>query len=191
MEVEACWERLRNARKSSVRISCLRAEIRSLTFSIRMCSIARRCQRLPWRVFRDVVSQGGMHTWQSHRMPLCPNRESWRKGDVEERIVKGSSFTGYFSYVLPCTCNNCKATRAILIKLGKIDIHPIQCSPFTWCSVYVTSGIEELGGGGGRQWTFRSSYIAKDRLCGLVVSQSSWLQIRRPGFDSRHYQKKK
>jgi hypothetical protein len=26
-----------------------------------------------------------------------------------------------------------------------------------------------------------------DRLCGL----SSWLQIRRPGFDSRHYQKKK
>jgi hypothetical protein len=27
-----------------------------------------------------------------------------------------------------------------------------------------------------------------DRLCGLVV-QSSWLQIRRPGFDSRHYQK--
>jgi hypothetical protein len=28
-----------------------------------------------------------------------------------------------------------------------------------------------------------------DRLCGLVVS--SWLQIRRPGFDSRHYQKKK
>jgi hypothetical protein len=29
-----------------------------------------------------------------------------------------------------------------------------------------------------------------DRLCGLVV-KSSWLQIRRPGFDSRHYQKKK
>jgi hypothetical protein len=28
-----------------------------------------------------------------------------------------------------------------------------------------------------------------DRLCGLVVS--AWLQIRRPGFDSRHYQKKK
>jgi hypothetical protein len=28
-----------------------------------------------------------------------------------------------------------------------------------------------------------------DRLCGLVVS--SWLQIRRPGFDFRHYQKKK
>jgi hypothetical protein len=30
----------------------------------------------------------------------------------------------------------------------------------------------------------------KDRLCGLVV-KSSWLQIRRPGFDSRHYHKKK
>jgi hypothetical protein len=29
-----------------------------------------------------------------------------------------------------------------------------------------------------------------DRLCGLVV-KSSWLQIRRPGFDSRHHQKKK
>jgi hypothetical protein len=31
-----------------------------------------------------------------------------------------------------------------------------------------------------------------DRLCGLVVRvrQSSWLQIRRPGFDSRHYRKK-
>jgi hypothetical protein len=29
-----------------------------------------------------------------------------------------------------------------------------------------------------------------DRLCGLVV-KSSWLQIRRPGFSSRHYQKKK
>jgi hypothetical protein len=28
-----------------------------------------------------------------------------------------------------------------------------------------------------------------DRLCGLVV-RVSWLQIRRPGFDSRHYQKK-
>jgi hypothetical protein len=28
-----------------------------------------------------------------------------------------------------------------------------------------------------------------DRLCGLVL-KSSWLQIRRPGFDSRHYQKK-
>jgi hypothetical protein len=28
-----------------------------------------------------------------------------------------------------------------------------------------------------------------DRLCGLVV-KSSWLQIRRPGFDSQHYQKK-
>jgi hypothetical protein len=27
----------------------------------------------------------------------------------------------------------------------------------------------------------------RDRLCGLV--ESSWLQIRRPGFDSRHYQK--
>jgi hypothetical protein len=26
-----------------------------------------------------------------------------------------------------------------------------------------------------------------DRLCGLVV-KSSWLQIRRPGFDFRHYQ---
>jgi hypothetical protein len=26
-------------------------------------------------------------------------------------------------------------------------------------------------------------------ICGLVVN-SSWLQIRRPGFDSRHYQKK-
>jgi hypothetical protein len=29
-----------------------------------------------------------------------------------------------------------------------------------------------------------------NRLCGLVV-KSSWLQIRRPGFDSWHYQKKK
>jgi hypothetical protein len=28
-----------------------------------------------------------------------------------------------------------------------------------------------------------------DRLCGPVV-KSSWLQIRRPGFNSRHYQKK-
>jgi hypothetical protein len=25
----------------------------------------------------------------------------------------------------------------------------------------------------------------------VVCGQSSWLQIRRPGFDSRHYQKKK
>jgi hypothetical protein len=32
--------------------------------------------------------------------------------------------------------------------------------------------------------------IHVDRLCGLS-GQSSWLQIRRPGFDSRHYQKKK
>jgi hypothetical protein len=32
-----------------------------------------------------------------------------------------------------------------------------------------------------------SKSTAGDRLCG----QSSWLQIRRPGFDSRHYQKKK
>jgi hypothetical protein len=31
--------------------------------------------------------------------------------------------------------------------------------------------------------------IACSKLDGL--SQSSWLQIRRPGFDSRHYQKKK
>jgi hypothetical protein len=29
-----------------------------------------------------------------------------------------------------------------------------------------------------------------DSLCGLVV-KSSWLHIRRPGFDSRHYQKTK
>jgi hypothetical protein len=28
------------------------------------------------------------------------------------------------------------------------------------------------------------------RLCGLVV-KSSWLQIRMPGFDSRHYQTKR
>jgi hypothetical protein len=32
-------------------------------------------------------------------------------------------------------------------------------------------------------------YIYIYRLCGLVV-KSSWLQIRRPGFDSQHYQKK-
>jgi hypothetical protein len=32
-------------------------------------------------------------------------------------------------------------------------------------------------------------YSGVDRLCGLVV-KSSWLQIRRAGFDSRHYQKK-
>jgi hypothetical protein len=30
-------------------------------------------------------------------------------------------------------------------------------------------------------------YVNIDRLCDLVVN-SSWLQIRRPGFDSRHYQ---
>jgi hypothetical protein len=37
-----------------------------------------------------------------------------------------------------------------------------------------------------------SLYLIKhhDRLCGLSSSQSSWLQIRRPGLDSRHYQKK-
>jgi hypothetical protein len=33
-------------------------------------------------------------------------------------------------------------------------------------------------------------YKVKLSLCGLVV-KSSWLQIRSPGFDSRHYQKKK
>jgi hypothetical protein len=27
------------------------------------------------------------------------------------------------------------------------------------------------------------------KLCKLSSGQSSWLQIRRPGFDSRHYQK--
>jgi hypothetical protein len=32
-------------------------------------------------------------------------------------------------------------------------------------------------------------YPDMDRLCGLVVS--SWLQIWRPEFDSRHYQEKK
>jgi hypothetical protein len=32
--------------------------------------------------------------------------------------------------------------------------------------------------------------VVIDRLCGLVV-KSYWLQIRRPGFDSRNYQKKK
>jgi hypothetical protein len=31
---------------------------------------------------------------------------------------------------------------------------------------------------------------SQDRLCGLVV-RVLWLQIQRPGFDSRHYQKKK
>jgi hypothetical protein len=25
----------------------------------------------------------------------------------------------------------------------------------------------------------------------IIIIQSSWLQIRRPGFDSRHYQKEK
>jgi hypothetical protein len=29
--------------------------------------------------------------------------------------------------------------------------------------------------------------IRGGRLCGLVV-KSSWLEIQRPGFDSRHYQ---
>jgi hypothetical protein len=29
------------------------------------------------------------------------------------------------------------------------------------------------------------------RTASVVYCQSSWLQIRRPGFDSRHYQKKK
>jgi hypothetical protein len=36
---------------------------------------------------------------------------------------------------------------------------------------------------------FRYMIAVMDRLCGLVV-KSSWLQIRRAGFDSRHYQKK-
>jgi hypothetical protein len=35
-----------------------------------------------------------------------------------------------------------------------------------------------------------TGYRSNDRLCGLVV-KSSWLQIQRPGFDSRNYQKKK
>jgi hypothetical protein len=34
-------------------------------------------------------------------------------------------------------------------------------------------------------WTFFIYYA-----CMLSSGQSSWLQIRRPGFDSRHYQKK-
>jgi ribosomal protein L37E len=34
--------------------------------------------------------------------------------------------------------------------------------------------------------------LIADSLCGLwSIGQSSWLQIRRPGLDSRHYQKKK
>jgi hypothetical protein len=35
-------------------------------------------------------------------------------------------------------------------------------------------------------------YVSVDKRPPLWSSgQSSWLQIRRPGFDSRHYQKKK
>jgi hypothetical protein len=31
----------------------------------------------------------------------------------------------------------------------------------------------------------------KKKTVSTLQGQSSWLQIRRPGFDSRHYQKKK
>jgi hypothetical protein len=34
-------------------------------------------------------------------------------------------------------------------------------------------------------------YVEESRLPLWSSGQSSWLQIRRPGFDSRHYQKKK
>jgi hypothetical protein len=33
--------------------------------------------------------------------------------------------------------------------------------------------------------------VSTDRLPLWSSGQSSWLQIRRPGFNSRHYQKKK
>jgi hypothetical protein len=42
---------------------------------------------------------------------------------------------------------------------------------------------------GKRKLTFDVDVSRRDRLCGLVV-KSSWLQIRRLGFDSRHYEKK-
>jgi hypothetical protein len=38
-------------------------------------------------------------------------------------------------------------------------------------------------------YIYNSIATLTDRLCGLMV-RSSWLQIRRPGFDFRHYQKK-
>jgi hypothetical protein len=34
-------------------------------------------------------------------------------------------------------------------------------------------------------------FTHRNRTTHLNTCQSSWLQIRRPGFDSRHYQKKK
>jgi hypothetical protein len=42
--------------------------------------------------------------------------------------------------------------------------------------------------------TNRASYCGMTIVLGPPLwssGQSSWLQIRRPGFDSRHYQKKK
>jgi hypothetical protein len=62
-------------------------------------------------------------------------------------------------------------------------------------SLYLTNSL--FGGGLFSAQVYMPSYIACIILSyvwfGFLWSsgQSSWLQIRRPGFDSRHYQKKK
>jgi hypothetical protein len=38
--------------------------------------------------------------------------------------------------------------------------------------------------------TGENNYIVCNKTMDHLYGQSSWLQIRRPGFDSRHYQKK-
>jgi hypothetical protein len=57
-----------------------------------------------------------------------------------------------------------------------------------WCSwQYHVSGITESNYCG-RKWQCLMSVTSNGGLCGLVV-KSSWLQIRRPRFDSRYYKK--
>jgi hypothetical protein len=102
---------------------------------------------------------------------------------------------------------NAFPTKPILVSRSPAAVHPSWHTPFNmesrprhhqlwgresrhyqkagWLYFQHMSGIRTPVG-----ISYTISYNVssiRDRLCG----QSSWLQIRRPGFDSRHYQKKK